>query len=24
VLTFYVIAFLLAGMRFHILNQKRE
>jgi len=24
VLTFYVAAFLLAGMRFHILNQKRE
>ena len=24
ILTFYVIAFLLAGMRFHIMNQKRE
>jgi ABC-2 type transport system permease protein len=24
VLTFYLIAFLLAGMRFHIINQKRE
>ena len=24
ILTFYVIVFLLAGMRFHILNQKRE